>query len=64
LTSKALIEEGNTYIEKSITIDDINQPISEENCTIAIDNLKRLFKEGYIYTDIKKILQLKNTMES
>ena len=54
LTSKALLEEQNSYNEKPITIDDINVPISEENCTIAIDNLKRLFKEGYIYTDIKK----------
>ena len=54
LTSKAILEEGNSYTEKSITIDDINQPMPEENCKIAIDNLKRLFKEGYIYTDIKK----------
>ena len=54
LTSKALLEEEKSYNGKPITIDDINQPFSEENCTIAIENLIRLFKEGYIYTDIKK----------
>ena len=55
LTSKALLEEGNSHNKvDNITIDDFNVPISEENCAVAIANLKKLFEEGYIYTDIKK----------
>ena len=53
-SSNMLLEGENSLTETILTINDFNVPISEENCTIAIDNLKKLFKEGYIYTDIKK----------
>ena len=53
-TSKAILEKENSFNENDITINDFNVNISETNCTIAIENLKKLFKEGYIYTDIKK----------
>ena len=49
-----LLEGENSLTATIYTIDNFNVPISEENCTIAIDNLKKLFKEAYIYTDIKK----------
>lgn len=54
LTSKELIEEESAYETNDITIDDFNVDISKENCTIVIDNLVKLFQEGYVYTDIKK----------
>ena len=52
LASKELLEEEN--IQQNIKIKDFNVNISTENCTIAIDSLKHLFRDGYIYTDIKK----------
>ena len=54
LTSKEILEEGNSLTETPITIDTINVPIPEANCTLVIENLKKLFREAYIYTDIKK----------
>ena len=54
LTSKEILEEGNSPNETVVTIDDFNVEMSEANCTLAIENLKKLFKEAYIYTDIKK----------
>ena len=52
LASEELLKIEN--VPKSITIDDFNVPISENNCSIVIDSLVELFKEGYVYTDIKK----------
>ena len=54
LASNSLLEGEGSFKESNYTLDDINVPISEENCTTAIENLKKLFKEAYIYTDIKK----------
>ena len=54
LTSKEILEEGNSLTETFVTIDDFNVEMSEANCTLAIENLKKLFNEAYIYTDIKK----------
>jgi hypothetical protein len=36
------------------SIDYINIDFSEEKCKIVVDNVKKLMKEGYIYTDIIK----------
>ena len=52
LISKEIFEEEKSLTETSIN--DFNVEISQENCTIVIDNLIKLFQEGYIYTDIKK----------
>ena len=52
LISKEILEEEKSLTE--ISINDFNVEISQENCTIVIDNLIKLFQEGYIYTDIKK----------
>ena len=54
LTSKEILEELTTSRDFEYSIDDFNVPITKENCTIVIESLKKLFKEGYIYTDIKK----------
>ena len=58
LTSKEILEEENTLT--NISIDTFNVGISEENCTIVRDSLIKLFKEGYIYTDIRKNLPNKD----
>ena len=52
LDSKELLEKEN--VQQNITIDDFNVNISENNCSIVIESLVKLFEEGYIYTDIKK----------
>ena len=54
LSSKQILEKENSFSKENYTIDDFNVPIKEENCKIAIENLKILFQQGYIYTDIKK----------
>ena len=54
LTSKEILEELTSSRDIEYSIDDFNVPITKENCTIVIESLKKLFKEGYIYTDIKK----------
>ena len=52
LASKELLEEEN--IQQNTTIKDFDVNISDQNCSIVIESLKNLFRDGYIYTDIKK----------
>ena len=49
-------ESYNILLNKidKFSTDDLNVYISEEKCKLVIENLKKLFEDAYIYTEIKK----------
>ena len=49
-------ESFNIYLNKidRFSTDDLNVDISEENCKLVIESFKKLYQDGYVYTEIKK----------
>ena len=48
-TYKIMLNKKDKY-----STDDINVYIPEENCKLVIDSFKKIFEDGYVYTEIKK----------
>ena len=49
-------ESYTIYLNKidKYTTDDLNVYISEEKCKLVIESFKKLYQDGYVYTEIKK----------
>jgi hypothetical protein len=53
---KKEISEDKIFLNKidKFTTDDLNVYISEEKCKLVIESFKKLYNDGYVYTEIKK----------
>ena len=53
---KEKISENNIILNKidKYSTDDFNVYISEEKCKLVIEGFKKIYEDGYVYTEIKK----------